>query len=265
MCPSFRATGDEKDTTRARANVLRELLARPKTERIFDQPEVLEILDNCVSCKACKSECPSNVDMARYKAEFLQHHYDVCGVPLKALLVANLSRIQRWGMYLPSLYNGFISNSLTGGLLKKLLRFAPERSIPKLYKTTLRHWAARHRSCNKDSTRGKIYLFADEFTDYMDVRVGIRMIELLSGLGYEVVIPEHVESGRTALSKGLLKEAKKIARKNVVLLKDIVTDENPLVGIEPSCIHSFRDEYPDLVGDDLKAEASSLGKIPFDM
>lgn len=260
MCPSFRATGDEKDTTRARANVLRELLARPRTERIFDQPEVLEILDNCVSCKACKSECPSNVDMARYKAEFLQHHYDICGVPLKALLVANLSRIQRWGMYLPSLYNVFISNPLTGGLLKKLLRFAPERSIPKLYKTTLRHWATRHRSCNKDTTRGKIYLFADEFTDYMDVRVGIRMIELLSGLGYEVVIPEHVESGRTALSKGLLKEAKKIARKNVVLLKDIVTDENPLVGIEPSCILSFRDEYPDLVGDDLKAEASSLGK-----
>lgn len=198
--------------------------------------------------------------MARYKAEFLQHHYDICGVPLKALLVANLSRIQRWGMYLPSLYNVFISNPLTGGLLKKLLRFAPERSIPKLYKTTLRHWATRHRSCNKDTTRGKIYLFADEFTDYMDVRVGIRMIELLSGLGYEVVIPEHVESGRTALSKGLLKEAKKIARKNVVLLKDIVTDENPLVGIEPSCILSFRDEYPDLVGDDLKAEASSLGK-----
>lgn len=260
MCPSFRATGDEKDTTRARANVLRELLTRPKTERVFDQPEVLEILDNCVACKACKSECPSNVDMARYKAEFLQHHYDTCGVPVKAFLVANLGRIQRCGMWLPPLYNWFVSNRLTGGLLKRLLQFAPERSIPRLYKTTLRHWAARHMSCNKNKTRGKVYLFADEFTNYMDVKVGIQMIELLGGLGYEVVIPEHVESGRTAMSKGMLKEAKKMARKNVGLLKDIVTEESPLVGIEPSCILSFRDEYPDLVGDDWREEASSLGK-----
>ena len=106
----------------------------------------------------------------------------------------------------------------------------------------------------------KVFLFADEFTNYMDVEIGIKMIELLDWLGYEVIIPKHVESGRTSISKGMLKVAKGVARENVLLLKDLVTENIPLVGIEPSCILSFRDEYPDLVGEDLKEEAVRLGK-----
>lgn len=260
MCPSFRATGEESHTTRARANTLRELITHPRTKKIYDQRVILEVLDTCVSCKACKSECPSNVDIARFKAEFLQQHYDVCGVPMKAFLIARLTEIQRLGTILPWFYNAIVRNRMTGNMLKRILHFAPKRTIPTLYKTTLKHWLGRYRQKNRGEIVGRVFLFADEFTNYMDVEIGIKMIELLDWLGYEVIIPKHVESGRTAISKGMLKVAKGVARKNVLLLKDLVTENIPLVGIEPSCILSFRDEYPDLVGEDLKEEAVRLGK-----
>ena len=257
MCPTYRATRNEKNTTRARANVLRELLTHPKTENVFKQPEILEVLDTCVSCKACKSECPSNIDMARFKAEYLQHHYDVSHVPLRSFLIANLIKIQKMGMVIPWLYNGIVSVRLTSSLLKGMLRFAPERSIPKLYKMTLRNWLLRHSDANVP-TKGTVYLFADEFTNYMDVEIGIRFIELLRKLGYSVLIPEHVESGRTEISKGMLKKAKVIAEKNVTLLQGLITEDTPLIGIEPSCILSFRDEYPDLVSEHMKVSAAKL-------
>lgn len=257
MCPTYRATRNEKNTTRARANVLRELLTHPKTEHVFKQPEILEVLDTCVSCKACKSECPSNIDMARFKAEYLQHYYDVSHVPLRSFLIANLIKIQKMGMVIPWLYNGIVSVRLTSSLLKGMLRFAPERSIPKLYKMTLRNWLLRHSDANVP-TKGTVYLFADEFTNYMDVEIGIRFIELLRKLGYSVLIPEHVESGRTEISKGMLKKAKVIAEKNVTLLQGLITEDTPLIGIEPSCILSFRDEYPDLVSEHMKVSAAKL-------
>lgn len=257
MCPTYRATRDEKNSTRARANVLRELLTHPQTEDMFKQPEILEALDTCVSCKACKSECPSNVDMARFKAEYLQHHYDVSHVSLRSLLVANLTKIQKMGMIAPWLYNGIVSCKSTSSLLKGMLRFAPERSIPRLYKMTLRNWLLHHPNLNAP-VKGTVYLFSDEFTNYMDVEIGIRFIELLRKLGYSVRIPEHVESGRTELSKGMLKKAKAIAEKNVTLLQGSITEEIPLIGIEPSCILSFRDEYPDLVSEQVKDSAAKL-------
>lgn len=256
MCPTFRATRDERNTTRARANTLRELLIHPIKNKVFSQPEILEVLDTCVSCKACKSECPSNVDMARYKAEYLQHHYDEMFIPLRSLLIGNLNRVQKIGMVAPRLYNAFVASKLTSALLKRVLKFAPQRSIPKLCRITLKNWLHNHPDTYKYSR--KVYLFADEFTNYMDVEIGIKFIKLLRALRYEVVIPEHVESGRTELSKGLLKKAKKIAEKNIVLLKDVVTEEVPLVGIEPSCILSFRDEYTDLVDKSLQEDARKL-------
>ena len=154
--------------------------------------EILEVLDTCVSCKACKSECPSNVDIARFKAEFLQQHYDVCGVPMKAFLIARLTEIQRLGTILPWFYNAIVRNRMTGNMLKRILHFAPKRTIPILYKTTLKHWLGRYRQKNRGETVGKVFLFADEFTNYMDVEIGIKMIELLDWLGYEVIIPKQV-------------------------------------------------------------------------
>ena len=258
MCPVYRATRDEKNSTRARSNILRELLIHPEGKRMFSQPEVLSALDSCLSCKACKAECPSNVDMARYKAEYLQHHYDETSIPLRSFLIANLTRIQKIAMLFPAAYNAVVSSKIFSPILKKVLRFAPQRAIPKIYRFTLKHWLRTHP--DNTSYDRKVYLFADEFSNYMDVEIGITFIKLLRALGYQVTIPEHVESGRTELSKGLVKKAKKIARKNVMLLKDIVNEQIPLVGVEPSCILSFRDEYPDLVGDDLREAAASLAR-----
>jgi Fe-S oxidoreductase len=138
--------------------------------------------------------------------------------------------------------------------------FAPERSIPLLQETTLRKWYKQHKAKNKDipPTRQKVYLFCDEFTDFNDTHIGITAIQLLEKLGYEVIIPEHIESGRTYISKGLLREAKKIAIRNVNLLKGLITPETPIIGIEPSAILTLRDEYLDLVDDVLLPEAVKI-------
>jgi len=144
MCPSYRATGDEKNTTRARANTLRELLSRPKAVKKFSQPEILEALELCVSCKACKSECPSNVDMTRLKAEFMQHYYDENSVGLRVWMIGHLPKLQAcFSSILPWLYNFVVGNAITSSLLKKILHFAPQRTLPALSKMTLKSWAKK--------------------------------------------------------------------------------------------------------------------------
>ncbi|MGZ3845784.1 MAG: (Fe-S)-binding protein, partial [Flavisolibacter sp.] len=140
--------------------------------------------------------------------------------------------------------------------------FNVKRSMPTLYKTTLMKWWRKHQSADRkqQTAKKKVYLFCDEFTNYNDTEIGIKAILLLEKLGYVVVIPEHIESGRAWLSKGLVREAKKIANRNIQLLKDIVNAETPLIGIEPSAILTFRDEYPDLADDDQFEAAKQLSK-----
>ncbi|MDD4492143.1 MAG: FAD-linked oxidase C-terminal domain-containing protein [Bacteroidales bacterium] len=254
MCPSFRATGDEKDVTRGRANILRELLTNPKTKLVFDQKEIMDALELCTSCKACKSECPSNVDMTRYKAEFLQHHYNVCHTPLRSYAVAHMADLQKLGSLFPPVYNFFASNRVTSAVIKKIIRFTPFREIPQIDEFRIK----RHVNNKPSGAKGKIALFLDEFTRYNEKDVVEAFVELMNRLGYEVVFPTHYESGRAAMSKGLLKRAQRLARKNVSVLKDVISDELQMVGLEPSAILSFRDEYPDLVGDNLRADAEKL-------
>jgi FAD/FMN-containing dehydrogenase/Fe-S oxidoreductase len=257
MCPTFMATGDEDKATRGRANILREFLTRSGKKNPFDHEEIYRVMDLCISCKACKSECPSNVDMAAFKAEFLQHYYETHGVPFRTLLIAWLPRINVIGkVFRP------VTNFITGtSLFKRVIGFSTLRKVPKLSPVTLRVWNMRHKPVqNGRPGKKKVYLFADEFTDFNESDIGIKAILLLEKLGYEVLIPVHSESGRTFLSKGLLKQAKKIADKNILLLRDLVTEESPLIGIEPSAILSFRDEYPAMAGNDMKKAAASLGK-----
>lgn len=258
MCPSYMATRDEKNSTRARANILREFITYSDKKNPFDSKEIYDILDLCLSCKACKSECPSNIDMTKFKAEFMQHYYDEHGIPLRTRLIAYITSMNQMGMILPSVYNAFLKNKAFSGMLKKSIGFAPKRSIPTLYKMTLKSWIKRNPS-TQQNTKGKVWLFADEFTNYNDVEIGIDTIKLVRGLGYEVEIPEHTLSGRTFLSKGLLRSAKKYANKNVNLLSPLVSGETPLIGVEPSAILSFRDEYPELVDKDLRGKAKILG------
>ena len=260
LCPSYQASLDEKLSTRARANLFREFLTNSDKKNPFDQKDLYDILDFCLSCKACKSECPSNVDMAKLKAEFLQQYYDSNPIPLRSKLIANISKINKLGSYAPSLFNYVNQHPTIGNIVKSNLGFAKERSIPKLHNTTLKKW---HSSTTNGTTKKRVYLFADEFTDYNDTPIGIKTIQLLQKLDYQVIIPKHVESGRTFLSKGLVKKAKFLAIKNINLLKGIVDENNPLIGIEPSAILTFRDEYLDLVPETMKLEAKTLASNTF--
>jgi Fe-S oxidoreductase len=190
--------------------------------------------------------------MAKFKAEFLQQYYDQHGFPIRSLLIGYLPRINRLGMAFRPITNLITSTTL----FKKAVGFAPDRKIPGLSKLSLKKWYKKPISV--ENKKGKVYLFADEFTNFNESHIGIKTILLLNKLGYEVVIPKHIESGRTYLSKGLLRKAKQIANFNVSLLSLIVSEETPLLGIEPSAILAFRDEYPELVDSALQEKARKL-------
>lgn len=265
MCPSFMATRDEHATTRARANLMREFLTNQPGSDPFSSRELYDILDLCLSCKGCKSECPSNVDMAKLKAEFLQHWYDANGAPLRSRLVANITLINRIGSVWPGLFNAVVSNPAVSKLVKTLAGFAPERSIPRLHSQTLRGWMRRYRFRidGGDHHNGRVLLFADEFTGYNDVHVGIRAVMLLDRLGYRTDIRKHGVSGRTFISKGFLRRARKIAHRNIELFSGISVNYVAIVGIEPSAILTFRDEYPDLAGREFTDRAKKLAGSVF--
>jgi FAD/FMN-containing dehydrogenase/Fe-S oxidoreductase len=259
MCPSYMATRNEKDTTRARANILREFLTHSTKDNRYDHKEIYDVMSLCLSCKACKSECPSNVDMAKLKAEFLQHYYDANGVPFRSKLIANFTATAKLGSIAPSIYNFVMGNAITGAAIKALSGFAIKRSMPTISKQTLKAWYLKKYVAPVNPIK-QVYIFCDEFTNYNDAEIGMKAIQLLTALNYEVIIPEHEESGRTWLSKGLVRKAKIIANKNIQLLGSLVTETNPIVGLEPSAILTFRDEYPDLATDANLVQAKQLAK-----
>ncbi len=259
MCPSFMATRNEKDTTRARANILREMLTHSDKDNRFDHKEIKEVYDLCLACKGCKSECPSNVDVAKLKMEFLQQYHDANGVPLRSWLVGNFSSLNKLASVAPFAYNFIFKNAPLRRIANRIVGFHPDRTMPLLQSTTLRTWFKNRRTKGaSDTPDRRVYLFCDEFTDYNDVEIGKTTVRLLEKLGYEVIIPQHAPSGRPQLSKGMLKDARKIAERNVMILKDLISSDTPLIGIEPSAILTFRDEYPDLVGDHLVESARKL-------
>jgi len=257
MCPSYMATLDESATTRARANLMREMLADKKNKNPFCNNDIYDILDLCLMCKGCKIECPSGIDMARYKTEFLQHYYDAHHVPVRSWLIANFTLINRAGALFPSVFNFFAKNSFFSALIKKIIGFAQQRNIPSLGKTTLKKWAGKNLAENNGSGK-TVYFFADEFTNFNDVEIGKKVIKLLVKLGCRVALAPISESGRTFFSKGLLRKAKKIAAHNIMELKDIISPDSPLLGLEPSAILSFRDEYPDIVDATLRKDAEKI-------
>ena len=259
MCPSYMATKNEKDTTRARANILREILTNSDKANKFDSEEIKEVLDLCLSCKGCKSECPSNVDMARLKAEFQQNYYDANGLPLQTKMMGEFATNMKLASKVPALYNFVFGNKLTGNIAKAVMGVHPDRSMPPMSSRTVSSWYKQKKGklLSRQSDQ-KVYVFCDEFTNYLDAEIGIKAIKLLDKLGYQVIIPDHKESGRALISKGMVKKAKTIADQNVELLADLVSNEIPLVGIEPSTILTIRDEYPDLVNDQWREKAKTL-------
>ena len=274
MCPSYMATRNEKDTTRARANILREMLTRSEKENRFDHEEIKDVMDLCLSCKGCKSECPSNVDVAKLKAEFLQHYYDANGVPIRSRLIANFARLSGLASLVPWAYNAVLGTPAIRRIANRVIGFHPDRTMPLLHNTTLKGWYQKSGQQTVDVVGFRDVIFAkDDISEPDDIdrlpllrrvhelqrrEVGQKAIMLLERLGYTVIIPKHGESGRASLSKGLLRDAKKMAEYNVRALSKVVTAETPLIGIEPSAILTFRDEYPDLVDVSLLEEANQL-------
>ncbi|WP_299214642.1 FAD-binding and (Fe-S)-binding domain-containing protein [uncultured Dokdonia sp.] len=249
MCPSYRATRNEKDTTRARANALREFLTTSEKTNPFDHPELKEVFDLCVSCKACASECPSNVDVATLKAEFEYQYQKSHGSSLRTKLFAYTTRINRIGAKAPWLYNGLLY--ISGAIAKKTVGIAPKRSLPILdvFKSgNLVEYAFAKAKKTIIKTK-KVLLYIDEFTHYLDGGIGKDAYELLLGLGYEVECIQGLESGRAYISKGFLDQAKGLANKNIASLKNKVSETSVCVGIEPSAILTFRDEYLRLADD----------------
>ena len=242
MCPSYRATKDEKDTTRARANTLREFLTNSEQANKFNHQELKEVFDLCLSCKACASECPSNVDVAALKSEFLYQYQEENGYSFRNTMFANNVKYNKIGSLVPGLTNLVLNTYLT----KSIMGISLKRSIPKLTPKTLKAW---YKKQTHSSSQKIVYIFCDEFTNFYDAEIGKDTISVLKRLGYNPTFINHPESGRSFISKGFLKEAKALANENVSIFKELITEETPLVGIEPSAILTFRDEYIRLADD----------------
>ncbi len=259
MCPSYMASLQEKDSTRARANMLRQLLSSPK-EETFSNPALHEILDLCLSCKGCQTECPSGVDMGKLKAETLQQSYLKNGVPLRTKLIGHFPTLQRYASYVAPLYNFMVEFPLTSSLVKLAMGFSIERSLPTVQFTSLEKWFERYAQKNPQDAyeNGFVYLLADEFTNHNEVPLGQKTVKLLNQLGYGVQIPKGIVTGRSFISKGMLIEAKALANANVDQLADLISSDQPLIGIEPSALLTFRDEIPSLVDADKREQAEQL-------
>ncbi len=263
MCPSYMATGDERLTTRARANIMREMLYADN-DNPWDSRDIYEILDLCLACKGCRSECPSGVDIAKLKSEFLQHYNDVHPPSLRTRMIASLPKIYSLFSLIPGIFNFFATNRVTSLIIKKFSGFASQRSIPVLATLTFRRWLSRNlEKINPAEPVGELYLFIDEFTDHNDAHVGISAVRLLTGLGYRIMVVRHAASARTYISKGFLRRAKKLIIKNIEIFGPLVSTERPLVGIEPSAILGFRDEFPELAGDGHREQALALAASTF--
>ncbi|CAM4130715.1 FAD-binding and (Fe-S)-binding domain-containing protein [Gillisia hiemivivida] len=253
MCPSYRATKNEKDTTRARANALREFLTNSEKPNKFAHEELKEVFDLCISCKGCKSECPSNVDVAALKAEFQYQYQKSNGKSLRSKAFANNSKMNQLASKATGISNFLFSNSFTSGIAKNIMGVASERSLPKLSKVTLWEYYKKNQKTLEAPIK-TVYLFKDEFTNYLDAEVGIDALVLLEKLNYQVKMVNNPESGRSYISKGFLEEAKDVANKNIELFSTLISNETPLIGIEPSAILGFRDEYLRLANNLEQAE-----------
>ncbi len=260
MCPSFMATRNEKETTRARANILREFLTHSTQPNRFAHEEVKEVMDLCLACKGCKAECPSNVDVAKLKMEFLYQYQKEKGLPLRSWLVGHFADISSLASKVPFVYNMVMGTTWLRRLANRLVGFHPDRTMPLLANQTLWAWLKGRQTISANKA---VYVFVDEFTNFNDAEVGRKAVLLLEKLGYAVKTMAHPISGRAYLSKGMLDEAKVLAQKNVDLWADLISSDVPLVGIEPSAILTFRDEYPDLVADESVVKAKKLAENVF--
>lgn len=257
MCPSFMATRDEMHSTRGRANALRAVLSGQLPSSELTGPELYEVMELCISCKACKAECPSAVDMAKIKFEYLAHYHQAHGKPLRSRLFGHIGTLNRMGSGpLAPLSNAILKSGVARNFLTKRMGISRERTLPTLARTPLPAWFKRHR--RQQAARSaplatpQVALFHDPFTNYNTPEIGIAAVELLEAAGFEVLWPGHKDDGRPFISKGLIDEARAAAKDTLAHLLPLAEKGIPIVGLEPSSLLSLRDDYFYMLSDDKR-------------
>ncbi|MBI4525793.1 MAG: FAD-binding protein [Deltaproteobacteria bacterium] len=251
MCPSYMATLDEEHSTRGRANALRAVLSGKVPKEDFTGKRLYEVLDLCLECKACKAECPSNVDMAKLKYEFLRHYYEANGLPLRNRLFGRIESLNRWGSRFAPLANRIVKSKANRWFLERVAGVDPRRPLPHFAGETFEDWF-RTSSVTDSGVKGEVVLFHDTFNNFNTPAVAIAATRLLHQSGYRVVLVDKKCCGRPMISKGMLKEARQNAVWNVDRLFSYAQKGTAVVGLEPSCLLTLRDEYPDM----LRSEAA---------
>jgi Fe-S oxidoreductase len=263
MCPSYMATKEEKDTTRGRANLFRQLFSG-KQKEAFKSEELKDALDLCLSCKACKSECPANVDMARMKAEFMQGWHDENGISPGERFFAQAGKLYPLASYIPRLSNWMMKQPAVKELLSQFFGIDRRRSLPEFAPETFYQWfQKRHLSVGKAAARKEVVLLVDIFTNYHEPEIAKAALRFLEASGFKVIVPDFHEVGRPQISKGMLKHAKKILDTNLPMLSAFADQEIPIIGLEPSEILTLRDEYLDLCDDHQLVAAQKVADISF--
>ena len=250
MCPSYMATLEEEHSTRGRANALRAALSGNLDEKGLTSEKLFEVMDLCLECKACKGECPSNVDMAKLKYEFLAHYYEEHGYPLRSYMFGRIDLLSRLGAACAPFSNWIAGSGLTRWLLDRFIGIDRRRQLPRFTRHRFSKWFKK-RGYSRKGTRGPVVLFHDTYAEYSDPQIGMAATIILENAGFEVILAEDkVCCGRPLISKGFLRQARKNARHNVEVLAPFAEKGWPIVGLEPSCLLTLRDDYLDLVDDE---------------
>jgi FAD/FMN-containing dehydrogenase/Fe-S oxidoreductase len=250
MCPSFMVTRDEEHSTRGRANALRLALSGALPAEELTGPRMFATYDLCLGCKGCKAECPSNVDVAKLKMEFLSHYYARHGTPRSVRMMADAARLNRWGSALAPLANWIAGSSVTGWLAERFAGIDHRRPLPRFERENFGKWFAGRPRTNRPAPRGEIVLVDDCLTSFCEPAVNRSAVELLEAVGYDVRLAGLGCCGRTWASKGLLAEAQTLARQNIAKLLPWAARGVPIVVSEPSCLAMLVDDYLDLIPGD---------------
>ena len=257
MCPSYMATKDEEHSTRGRANALRAVLSGRAPAAEFAGKRLYEVMDLCLECKGCKAECPSNVDMAKLKYEFLYHYHEANGLPLRNRFFGKIAALSRWGSRLAPASNWIAASAPNRWLMERVLGIDRRRPLPAFAPQTFTDWFTGRRA-PAAAPRGSVVLFHDTFVTYNAPGIGRAAVELLEAAGYRVELADRKCCGRPMISKGMLADAKAHAAYNVARLAPAVARGVPVIGLEPSCLLTLRDEYVDLLrSDEARAVAGS--------
>jgi len=246
MCPSYMGTLDEEHSTRGRANALRNVISGRVPQQEFTGKRLYEVMDLCLECKACKAECPSNVDMAKLKYEFLDHYHRANGLPLRNKLFAGIETLNRVGSKLAPISNWVAGSALNRWLMEVFTGIDRRRPLPQFAGETFEDWFRSHKT-EGDGSNGDVVLFHDTFNNFNSPHVAIAATRFLEKSGYRVLLVDKKCCGRPMISKGMLSQAKENAAWNVDKLTPYAEKGTPVVGLEPSCLLTLRDEYPDFL------------------